>query len=254
MHIQFEKKDSIGWVIFNRPEVLNALNQEVLKDLSILIDEIKAMSDLRVLIFTGAGKAFIAGADIKEMSSFTPEMARAFSEKGQEIFNAIEQLDVVTLAAINGFALGGGCELAMACDIRIASDRAKLGQPEVTLGITPGFSGTQRLSRLVGKAKAKELIFTGKIISAEEAEKIGLVNQVTDDVTAAAQEMAEIIAKQAPLAVKYSKKAIDRGLEVSIESGNLMESTAFGMSFSTKDQVDGMKAFLNKSKADFQGK
>lgn len=254
-NILFEKREQIGIVTFNRPSALNALNEETLHELKALIEELEKDADLSVVIFTGAGKAFIAGADIKAMASLNAEDGRRFGRLGQSVFRAVEKMEKVTIAAVNGFALGGGLEFALSCDLRYGHEKAKFGQPEVSLGITPGFAGTQRLPRVVGISKAKELIYTGRMIDAEHAEKIGLINGITsDNVLDVALETAEMIAAQAPLAVKYSKKAIDIGANVSIEEGNEVEATLFGMCFATQDQKDGMKAFLNKEKATFQNK
>ncbi|GAU76131.1 enoyl-CoA hydratase-related protein [Fusibacter sp. 3D3] len=254
-NILFEKRDQIGIVTFNRPNALNALNEETLYELKTLIAELEQDSEITVVVFTGAGKAFIAGADIKAMASLNAEEGRQFGRLGQSVFRAVEKMEKVTIAAVNGFALGGGLEFALSCDLRYAHEKAKFGQPEVSLGITPGFAGTQRLPRVVGIAKAKEIIYTGRMIDAEHAEKIGLINGITaDNVLEVALETAELIASQAPIAVKYAKKAIDVGANVSIEEGNEVEATLFGLCFATLDQKDGMKAFLNKGKAAFQNK
>ncbi len=251
-----EKKDGIAIVTMNRPKALNALNSEMLKEIKGVIKELNSDESVKVVVFTGSGKSFVAGADIAEMSELSAEEGRAFAQLGQGVFRHIEIMNKPTIAAINGFALGGGCEISMSCDIRIASTKAKFGQPEVGLGITPGFSGTVRLSRVVGVAKAKELIYTAKIISADEAQKIGLVNQVVepDDLMDTAMAMAKEIASKAPLAVRYAKEAINRALDVDIDTGNSIEAGYFGLCFATEDQKNGMKAFLNKEKADFQGK
>lgn len=253
--IDYEVREQIGIVTFNRPAALNALNTATLCELDALLSEIEKQTDVRVVIFTGEGKAFIAGADIKEMSKLTAEEGRQFGLLGQGVFLRIEQLEKVTIAAVNGFALGGGCELAMACDLRIASPKAKFGQPEVSLGITPGFSATQRLPKIVGISKAKELIYTGRIIGAEEALNISLVNSIAeDDLLESALEMAEQIASQAPLAVLYSKKAMDAGLTQTIYEGNVIESNFFGLCFSTEDQKEGMSAFIHKKNIAFKGR
>jgi len=251
-----EKKDNIAILSFNRPKVLNALNSEVLKELDMAIDEIKNDNEIYVLIITGAGKAFVAGADISEMRDMNAEEGRMFAELGSKVFRKIELMEKPVIAAVNGFALGGGCELSMCCDIRIASEKAKFGQPEVGLGVPPGFAGTQRLSRLVGTAKAKELIFTGNMIKADEAYKIGLVNNVTevDSLMDETMKMATKIASNAQLAVRYSKTAINRGSETDFETGNEIEKTLFGISFASNDQVEGMTAFLEKRKPNFENK
>jgi len=252
--LRIEKRGAVGIVTFSRPEALNALNLETLKELDALLDEIATDSTLGIVIFTGEGKAFIAGADIKEMSVLNAEEGRAFGVLGQRIFYKLERLDQVTIAAVNGFALGGGCELALACDLRYAGAKAKMGQPEVTLGITPGFSGSQRLPKLIGLARAKELIFTGKMIGAVEAEQMGLVNKVVDgDVLEYAIEVASTIERNAPLAVKYSKKAIDSGYGQTVNEGNVLEAGFFGLCFASEDQKEGMSAFINKQKPNFKG-
>ncbi len=254
--ILLEKEGNIAVLSFNRPEVMNALNSEVLNELDLAIDEIKKSEDVYVLIITGAGKAFVAGADISEMKSKSLEEGRLFSDMGSKVFRKIELLEKPVIAAVNGFALGGGCELAMACDIRIASEKAKFGQPEVGLGITPGFAGTQRLARIVGTAKAKELIFTGDIIGSEEALNIGLVNKVVnkDELLDEAKTMAKKISKNGQIAVRYSKSAINRGSEVDFETANEIEKMYFGMCFATEDQKEGMSAFLEKRKPEFKNK
>ncbi len=251
-----EKKDGIAVVTMNRPKALNALNSEMLTELKSVIRELNSDDEVSVVVFTGSGKSFVAGADIAEMSELSAEQGRAFAQLGQGVFRHIEIMNKPTIAAVNGFALGGGCEISMSCDIRIASDKAKFGQPEVGLGITPGFSGTVRLAKLVGVAKAKELIYTANIISADEAEKIGLVNQVVpaEELMDTAMSMAKRISKQAPLAVRYAKEAINRSLDVDIDTGNSIEAGYFGLCFATEDQKNGMKAFLNKDKAKFEGK
>ncbi len=255
-NIVLEQQDDIAIVKFNRPKTLNALNSTTLKELSVVCDELESNGDIRMAIFTGEGKGFIAGADISEMAEMNAEQGRVFGALGQKVFRRIELLEKPTIAAVNGFALGGGCEFAMSCDIRIASQKARFGQPEVGLGITPGFSGTQRLPKLVGVGKAKEMIFTGDMVGADEALAIGLVNKVTapEELMEAAMEMAKKIAANAPLAVKYSKLAIDRGSEETLEVGNEIEAAYFGLCFASKDQKTGMTAFLQKEKAQFTGK
>ena len=210
-----------------------------------------ADDEIRALVITGSGeKAFVAGADIGEMSTLTKAEGEAFGKKGNDVFRKLETLPIPTIAAVNGFALGGGCELSMACDIRLASEKAKFGQPEVGLGITPGFSGTQRLPRRVGVAKAKELIFSGKQIGAEEAKRIGLVNEVyaAEELLNKAVEMAKSFTANAPIAVKYSKACIDRGMQMDIDNGIALENELFAMCFATEDQKEGMGAFLEKRK------
>ena len=255
-YIKEEKKDGIRILTVDREKALNALNKEVLDDLSEAIAEIEADKEARALIITGAGRSFVAGADIGEQSVLDISGGREWGRNGSEIMRRIELLEIPTIAAVNGFALGGGCELALSCDIIIASSKAKFGQPEVGLGITPGFSGTQRLARRVGIAKAKELIFTGSMIRADEAEKIGLANKVTEPeaLMEEAMAMAEKIASNAPIAVKYSKAAIDRGIDTDIDSGVRIENELFAMCFATEDQKEGMKAFLEKREAKFKNR
>lgn len=252
-----EKENGIGTLTINRPKSLNALNTQVLEDLHEALIEIDQDKEIDVLIITGAGdRAFIAGADITEMKDKDALEGRSFSNFGNKVFSMLDNLSQPTIAAVNGFALGGGAELAMACDIRIGSEYSKFGQPEVGLGIIPGFGGTQRLSRLVGLAKAKELIYTGKTIKADEAKDIGLVNDVVaaDELMDTAIELAQLILKQAPLAVKASKRAINRGYEMDLVHGLEMEAEMFGVQFSTEDQKNGMTAFVNKEKPNFEGK
>ena len=253
-NILLEKKGSIAVATINRPKALNALNSQVLEDLNELLDLVKADEEIRALVLTGSGeKAFVAGADIAEMSTLTKTEGEAFGKKGNDVFRKLETLPIPTVAAVNGFALGGGCELSMSCDIRICADTAVFGQPETGLGITPGFSGTQRLPRRVGVAKAKELIFSGKMIKADEAEKIGLVNAVyaPEALLDGALEMAKSFAKNAPIAVKYAKACIDRGMQTDIDSGIACENELFAMCFATADQKEGMGAFLEKRSAQF---
>lgn len=255
--VLLEKRDNVALIKINRPEAMNSLNAEVLMALDKAVDEVGADPSVLVVIITGEGKAFVAGADIAGMQPLDEKGGREWGQLGQGVFRKIEQLEKPTIAAVNGFALGGGCELAMACDMRIASERAKFGQPEVGLGITPGYSGTQRLPRLVGKAKAMELILTGDIIRADEAAAIGLVNRVVapDLLLEEAMILAGKIAKNAPLAVRYSKKAIVEGLEhADMDAAIDIEANFFGKCFSTMDQKEGMGAFLEKRKPTFQGR
>ncbi|SDY81448.1 enoyl-CoA hydratase [Proteiniborus ethanoligenes] len=249
-----KKEGNVCFLSINRPNALNALNTQVLEELSIAIDEVEKDQDVYVLIITGEGKAFVAGADIVEMKEKNAAEARTFSQLGIEIFRKLELMEKPVIAAVNGFALGGGCELAMSADIRIAGEKAKFGQPEVGLGITPGFAGTQRLSRLVGTAKAKELIFTADIISAHEAERIGLVNKVVpqEELLSTALEMGNKIASKGQLAVRYSKAAINRGIETDIETGMTIERDLFGLCFATEDQKEGMSAFVEKRAPEFK--
>lgn len=247
-NLLFKKEGNIGILSINRPDALNALNMVVLEELNQAIDMVNNDEDVHVLILTGEGRAFVAGADIAEMKNMNPMEARAFAEKGISVFRKIELMEKPVIAAINGFALGGGCELSMCCDIRIASEKAKFGQPEVGLGITPGFAGTQRLSRLVGVGRAKELIFTCDIIGAEEAYRIGLVNKVVapEELINTAIEMANKIISKGQIAVRYSKTAINRGIETDLDTGMAIEKDLFGLCFSTEDQKEGMGAFLEK--------
>ncbi|MCD6434814.1 MAG: enoyl-CoA hydratase/isomerase family protein [Clostridiales bacterium] len=251
-----EKEENILKVKINRPNNLNALNSEVLKELDKLLDEIENDEEIYVLIFTGEGKSFIAGADIDEMSELDFNQAVKFSEMGQKVFLKLEELSKPTIAAINGYCLGGGNEFALSCDIRIASEKAKFGQPEVTLGITPGFAGTQRLAKLVGVSIAKEIVFTGGMYDAEYAKSIGLVSKVVskDELMNEVMILAKKIAKNGQVAVRYSKKAINEGSHRDITIGNKIEANYFGLSFSTKDQKKAMKAFLNKEKYKFENK
>lgn len=255
-YIKIEKKGDIRILTVNKPDVLNALDKAVLAELDAAVDQIKEDPDVKALIITGAGRAFVAGADIAAQSVLDTRGGRAWGQQGSAIFRKIEILEVPTIAAVNGFALGGGCELALSCDLIIASEKAKFGQPEVTLGITPGFAGTQRLPRRIGAAKAKELIFTGEIIKAHEAEKIGLANKVVlpENLMTAAIEMAEKIIKNAPIAVKYSKVAINRGLDVDLDTGIAIENELFALCFATVDQQEGMSAFLEKKPPKFTNK
>ena len=250
-NVLLEKKGPYAVATIHRPEALNALNSQVLADLAELLDTVEADKEIRVLVITGAGeKAFVAGADIGEMSTLTKAEGEAFGKKGNDVFRRLETLPIPTIAAVNGFALGGGCELSMSCDIRICADTAVFGQPEAGLGITPGFSGTQRLPRRVGIAKAKELIFSGKVIGAAEAEKIGLVNAVyaPEELIPGAIAMAKSFTANAPIAVKYSKACIDRGMQMDIDDGIALENELFAMCFATADQKEGMSAFVEKRK------
>jgi enoyl-CoA hydratase len=255
-NIVIEKKENVGIVKLDNPKTLNALNIETLKDLDHGIEALGEDPEIYVIIITGNGKAFVAGADISEMVQMNAEEGRQFADFGSKVFRKIELLEKPVIAAVNGYALGGGLELAMACDLRIASNKAKFGQPEVGLGITPGFAGSQRLPRLVGLGKAKELIFTGDVIGADVAEKIGLVNKVVDleELMNESLEMAKKIAKNGQMAVGYSKTAINRGFDLDFESGNEIEKMLFGLCFATDDQKEGMKAFLEKRKPSFKNK
>lgn len=256
-NVIFEKEGNIGVLTINRPKALNALNSETLKDLDSAIDYIEKQDDIYVVILKGAGdKAFVAGADIAEMKNLNEEEGERFGLLGNKVFRRLEKLDKPTIAAINGFALGGGCEISMACDIRIATNKAKFAQPEVGLGITPGFGGTQRLSRIVGLGKAKELIYTGDMIKADEALRIGLVNKVVevDSLMEEAMTLAKKIANNAPIAVKLCKDAINRGIQVDIDSAINIEAEDFGKCFATEDQKEGMNAFLERRDKSFKNK
>ena len=256
-NILFEKKDSIAYITFNRPKVLNALNRKTVEELRDALLDAREDSSVRVVILTGAGeKSFVAGADIGELAQGTPVDGKDFSLFGQSVFHLLETLGKPSISAINGFALGGGCELALSCTIRLASKTAKLGQPEVKLGIIPGYGGSQRLARLCGKGIAHELCLTGEMITAEEAQRIGLVNHIYEpaELLPAAEAMAQKIIANAPLAVKYTMEAIERGVEMPQEEGLFLEATLFGLSCATEDMREGTKAFLEKRKADFKGK
>ena len=254
--IRYEKNGNLAIAAINRPEALNALNGTVLQELSQVVAEVENDSEVRAFILTGEGRAFVAGADIGEQNALDVASARKFSQFGSSIFRRIEKLEIPTIAAVNGFCLGGGCELAMSFDIILASEKAKFGQPEVGLGITPGFSGTQRLPRRVGVAKAKELLFSGKMISAAEAEKIGLVNAVypPEELMNATMEMAKSFTKNAPVAIKYVKASVDRGMQMDIDGGIALENELYAMCFATEDCKEGLSAFLEKRPAEFKNK
>ena len=248
--IDYEVDGQVGIITINRPKALNALNSEVLKDLDATIDAVD-LDAIRCLIITGAGeKSFVAGADIGEMSTLTKAEGEAFGKAGNDVFRKIETFPIPVIAAVNGFALGGGCEISLSCDIRICSDNAVFGQPEVGLGITPGFGGTQRLARTVGVGMAKQLIYTARNIKADEAFRIGLVNAVytQEDLMAQAKKLASTIAKNAPIAVRNCKKAINDGLQVDMDQAIVIEEKLFGDCFETEDQKAGMGNFLEKDK------
>jgi len=256
-NLVYEKKEGIATVTFNRPKVLNALNRKTIEELHHLLLDARDDESVRVLILTGAGeKAFVAGADINELAQQTPVNGKEFSLYGQSVFHLLETIGKPSICAINGFALGGGCELALSCSIRIASKNAKLGQPEVRLGIIPGYGGSQRLARLCGKGVAHELCLTGEMITAEEAQRIGLVNHVYEasELLPAAETMAKKIIEKAPLAVKYCMEAIERGVEMPQEEGLFLEATLFGLCCATEDMREGTKAFLEKRPAQFKGR
>ena len=248
--VTLEQKGSVGVITMNRPEAFNALNDQVLRDLDAVLDQVEENEEILVAVITGAGRSFVAGADIGQMSTLTAAEGKKFGALGNRVFLKLENLSKPTIAAVNGFALGGGCELSMACDIRVASEKAKFGQPEVGLGITPGFGGTQRLPRIVGTANAMELILTAQTINAARALEIGLVSHVyaPEELMDKAMELANAIAANAQVAVRQSKAAIRRGLQTDMATGTAYESEAFGLCFATEDQKDAMKAFVNKEK------
>ncbi len=255
-NVLYKVEGEIGIITINRPKALNALNSQTLVELGNVINEVAESKEIKVVIITGSGeKAFVAGADIKEMKDLNALKGKELARLAQKAFSAIENMPQMVIAAVNGFALGGGCELASACDIRLASTKAKFGQPEVTLGITPGFAGTQRLPRLVGKGIAKEMISTGDMIDAEEAYRIGLVNKVysPEELLPKAIEMASKIASRGPVAVSLSKAAVNDGMNMDTESAYKYEADIFGLCFATEDQKEGMTAFVEKRKAEFKG-
>lgn len=256
-NILVDKKDRSAIVTINRPNVLNALNKDTLVELGEVIALLEQDDEVDVVVITGAGeKAFVAGADIAYMQNLTAMEGRAFGILGNQVFRSIEQMSKPVIAAVNGFALGGGCELAMCCDFRLASKTARFGQPEVGLGITPGFGGTQRLARLVGPGMAKQLLFTGQTIDAEEALRIGLVNMVTEpeDLMSTVQSIAKTICQKGQLAVRLCKAAVNEGMQTDIDRGITIEADAFGLCFATQDQKEGMKAFLEKRQPQFIGR
>ena len=251
-NVLLEKKGHIAIATINRPKALNALNSAVLDELDKTLDAVDQEA-IRCLILTGAGeKSFVAGADIGEMSTLTKAEGEAFGKKGNDVFRKLETFPIPVIAAVNGFALGGGCEISMSCDIRICSENAVFGQPEVGLGITPGFGGTQRLARIVGTGKAKEMIYGARNIKAEEAYRIGLVNNVypAEELMPAAKKLASTIARNAPIAVRNCKRAINEGIQVDMDQAIVIEEKLFGSCFETCDQKEGMNAFLEKRKVD----
>ena len=248
--VKYELEGNVGIITIDRPQALNALSSEVLNDLESVIDSVD-LENTRCLILTGSGeKSFVAGADIAEMANYNATEGEAYGKKGNDLFRKIELFPIPVIAAVNGFALGGGCELSMSCDIRICSDNAVFGQPEVGLGITPGFGGTQRLARLVSPGYAKQMIYSARNIKADEALRIGLVNAVypQEELMAAAKKLANSIAINAPIAVRNCKKAINEGLEVDLDKAIEIEEKIFGSCFNTADQKEGMNAFLEKRK------
>lgn len=250
--VKYQQEGFVGVVTIDRPKALNALNSQVLEELAQTFDAVD-LQNTRVIVLTGAGeKSFVAGADIGEMSSLSKAEGEAFGKKGNAVFRKIETFPIPVIAAINGFALGGGCEIATSCDIRICSDNALFGQPEVGLGITPGFGGTQRLARLIGQGKAKEVIYACKNMKAEEAFSVGLVNAVYPiaDLMPEAMKLAAKIAKNAPIAVRMCKEAINGGYDLAMDDAVALEAKVFGQCFETEDQREGMKAFLEKRKVE----
>lgn len=256
-NLLFETENGIGIVTINRPKALNALNAATIYELDRMFTELAKDQTVKVVVLTGGGeKSFVAGADITEMQVMSAIEGRNWAKLAQAVFNKIENLPQPVIAAVNGYALGGGCEISMACDIRIAADKAKFGQPEVSLGIPPGFGGTQRLARLIGKGRAKEMLFTGDMIDAAEAYRIGLVNKVTtsEELMNTAKAMAQTIMSRAPVAVQVCKAAVNEGLDTDLDSAIAYEAEVFGLCFSTVDQKEGMTAFVEKRKASFTGK
>lgn len=255
-NIIVDKIGSIGKLTINRPDVRNALNRQTLREIENAIEELGNDPAIRVIVITGSGdRAFCAGADVLEMKDASPLDTVEDCQLGKRVFARIEALGKPVIAQVNGYALGGGCELAMACDIRIASDKARFGQPEINLGLIPGYAGTQRLPRLVGKAKAKELIFTGDLIYANEAKELGLVNKVVppDQLESTVMELATKLASKAPVALKLAKTSIDKGMETSLDVGSAYETDGFALCFTTYDHKEGINAFLEKRKAEFKG-
>ena len=256
-NLLIETREHIATVTVNRPKVLNALNRKTVEELDTCFRSLQQDEQVRAVILTGAGdKAFVAGADIRELATYSPQAAKESALRGQAVFSRIENLGKPTIAAINGYALGGGCELALACSLRIASQTARLGQPEVKLGIIPGYGGTQRLPRLIGKGMALQLILSGEPLSAEEALQWGLVNQVVtpDQLLPTAEGIARKTLANAPLAVQYCLEAVHQGLNMSLEQGLFLEGTLFGMSFATEDMREGTRAFLEKRSPRFTGR
>lgn len=256
-NLKYEKREGIAYITFNRPDKLNALNRKTMEELESILADARADESVRVLILTGAGeKAFIAGADINELAVQSPVNGKEYSLWGQSVLHRLETMGKPSIAAINGFALGGGCELALACSMRFAAKNAKLGQPEVKLGIIPGYGGSQRLARLCGKGVAHELCLSGEMITAEEAARIGLVNRVVEpaELMATCEGVAKKIIEKAPLAVKYCMEAIERGMEMPLEEGLFLEATLFGLCAATEDMREGTRAFLEKRPAQFKGK
>lgn len=256
-YIIYEKSEGIATITLNRPEALNAFNKEVVDEVLQALEDVKNDENVRVIVLTGAGeKAFSAGADIKTMKGFNALKGRELSLMGEKLCSALENLEKPVIAAINGYALGGGLEVAMACDIRIASEKARMGQTEINIGLIPGWGGTQRLTRLIGKTKAKELIFTGKMIDAKTAEQLGLVNMVVpeDKFRETVRQFAEELAAKAPVALKVAKALINKGADMSLDAAIALEREGFGVVASTEDLQEGVSAFMEKRKPMFKGK
>lgn len=255
-NLMVEVKDKVCIITMNRPKALNALNNDTLKELSQIIDIVSEKEEILGIIITGEGKAFVAGADIRQMQNYKSEEGRKYAGYAQGVFDKIEELEKPVIAAVNGYALGGGCELAMSCDIRIASEKAIFGQPEVNLGVIPCFGGTQRLSRLVGTGVAKELIFTGRQVKAEEAKAIGLINKVvlSEVLLEEAMKMMDEIIKKAPIAVRYAKVVINKGIDMDLKNALELEKDIAGLTFATIDKQEGMDAFIEKRKPIFKNK
>lgn len=256
-HLLVERDGSVATITINRPKVLNALSLQTLDELRRAILALKYDAGVRVVILTGSGeKSFVAGADINELAEQTPITGREHALRGQHVFDLIEHMGKPVIAAINGYALGGGCELALACTIRIAADTAKLGQPEINLGIIPGYGGTQRLSRLIGRGRALELLLTGEQVTAADAYRLGLVNRVVTgaNLIGEARKLAQVLAAKAPVAVHYIMDAVDRGLQMPLPEAQVLEATLFGLVAATEDMREGTTAFLEKRKAEFKGK
>lgn len=256
-HVKYEKQNGIARVTLNRPEVLNALNANTITDLDAIVNDAAADGDIGVILLTGEGdKAFAAGADIQELVAYDAVTGKAMSERGQRVLRNLETMGKPSIAAINGFALGGGCEIAMACTIRIASDKARLGQPEINLGTIPGYAGSQRLPRLVGKGIAMDLTLTGRMVDAAEALRIGLVSRVVphEELSAAAQALAEELLSKGPLALKAAMEVVDRGYDIGLDDASNLEAAHFGVLCATEDMQEGLRAFLEKRTPNFKGK
>ena len=255
-NILFELQEGVGVLTFNRPKALNALNPKTLEEVSEVVERAQQDDNIRVLVLTGAGdRAFVAGADITTFPTLNPLQARHFAEKGQSVFFMLEHLPKPVIACVNGFALGGGCELAMSCDFIYASDKARFGQPEINLGLIPGYGGTQRLARLIGRAKAKELCMTGEMIDAQQAKDLGLVAKVfsAEQLMDETMKAAKLMATRAPGVLRSLKQLINRGLDVDLKSGCALEAEAFGLCFASQDAREGVSAFLEKRKPEFKG-